>query len=141
MNITKQWNPEDSEWIRQRLIEYNSAQLPEEVKTPVQQVSFILRNDEEDIVGGVTGTIFWQTLHINFLWIDASARGLGYGKQLMRDIEQLAVDQACRLIQLDTFSFQAPEFYIGLGYEVVGVIHGHPTPEHQQYYLKKSLAV
>jgi len=136
MNITKQWNQEDSEWIRQRLIEYNSAQLPEEIKHPVQQVSFILRNEDEDIVGGVTGTIFWQTLHVNFLWLDASVRGLGYGKQLMRDIEQ-----ACRLIQLDTFSFQAPEFYIALGYEVVGVIHGHPTPEHQQYYLKKSLAV
>ncbi|ACQ70893.1 MULTISPECIES: GNAT family N-acetyltransferase [unclassified Exiguobacterium] len=139
MKIVQQWNQEDSDYIRQRLIEYNASQLPDEVKHPVEHVSFIVRDDFNQIVGGVTGTVFWYTMHIHFLWVDEQLRGEGYGTELMMRIEQLAIERQCRLIQLDTFSFQAPDFYTKLGYEVFGVIEYHPTVNHQQYYLKKTL--
>ncbi|WP_214742602.1 GNAT family N-acetyltransferase [Exiguobacterium sp. s48] len=139
MKIVQQWNQEDREYIRQRLIEYNASQLPDEVKHPIEHVSFIVRDDDNQIVGGVTGTVFWYSMHIHFLWVDEQLRGEGYGTELMTRIEQCAIEHQCHLIQLDTFSFQAPDFYIGLGYEVVGVIENHPTTEHKQYYLKKTL--
>lgn len=53
MKIVQQWNQEDREYIRQRLIEYNASQLPDEVKHPVEHVSFIVRDDDDQIVGGV----------------------------------------------------------------------------------------
>jgi ribosomal protein S18 acetylase RimI-like enzyme len=28
----------------------------------------------------LTGTIFWNHLHIDYLWVDNSLRGKGYGK-------------------------------------------------------------
>lgn len=139
MKITQQWNQEDSDFIRKKVIEHNLMRLPDDVKHPVKNISFILRDEEENILGGITGTIFWYHLHIDFLWVDESLRGKGYGKQLLDNIEAKAKDNNCNLIQLDTFSFQAPNFYQKYGYEVVGVIKDHPNKNNQQYYLVKNL--
>lgn len=139
MIITQQWNQEDSEYIRKNVIEHNLSKLPDDVKHPVKNISFILRDEGGEILGGITGTIFWYNLHIDFLWVDESLRGKGYGKKLLNHIEKIARENRCQLIQLDTFSFQAPVFYQKNGYEIVGVIEGHPNKENQQYYLKKTL--
>jgi ribosomal protein S18 acetylase RimI-like enzyme len=139
MKITQQWNQEDSDYIRKKVIEHNLSKLPDEVKHPVKNISFILRDEGEKILGGITGTIFWYHLHIDFLWVDESLRGKGYGKQLLDNIEEMARENRCNLIQLDTFSFQAPNFYQKYGYEVVGVIEEHPNKDSQQYYLSKKL--
>ncbi|MEK4486319.1 GNAT family N-acetyltransferase [Psychrobacillus sp. FSL H8-0484] len=138
MHISKQWNQADSDYIRQKVIEYNMSVLPDEVKHPVKNVSFILRNDDGDIMGGITGTIFWYHLHIDFLWVDQLHRGNGYGIELLHQIEATARENQCRLIQLDSFSFQASDFYQKFGYQVVGVIEDHPKG-FQQYYLEKKL--
>ncbi|CAM3797608.1 GNAT family N-acetyltransferase [Mesobacillus zeae] len=139
MKITQQWNQEDSDYIRKKVIEHNLSKLPDDVKHPVKNISFILRNEDEKILGGITGTIFWHSLHIDFFWVDESLRGKGYGKELLENIEKIAKDNYCKLIQLDTFSFQAPDFYKKNGYKVVGIVEGHPNQENQQYYLKKKL--
>ena len=133
--ITQQWNQEDSDYIRKKVIEHNLSKLPDDVKHPVKNISFILRDEEEKILGGITGTIFWYHLHIDFLWVDESLRDKGYGKQLLNNIEDIARENRCKLIQLDTFCFQAPNFYQKYGYEVVGVIEEHPNKDNQQYYL------
>ncbi|MGB2991820.1 MAG: GNAT family N-acetyltransferase, partial [Paenisporosarcina sp.] len=80
MKITQQWNQEDSDYIRTKIIEYNQTKLPDEVKHPIKNVSFMLRNEEGEILGGITGEISWSNLHIDFLWVDESLRGGGYGK-------------------------------------------------------------
>lgn len=139
MIITQQWNQEDSDYIRKKVIEHNLSKLPDDVKHPVKNISFILRDEGEKILGGITGTIFWYHLHIDFLWIDESLRGKGYGKELLNRIEKIAREHRCNLIQLDTFSFQAPNFYQKYGYEIVGIIEEHPNKGSQQYYLKKKL--
>lgn len=140
MKITQQWNQEDSDYIRKKVIEHNLSKLLDEVKHPVKNISFILRDEEDKILGGITETIFWYSLHIDFLWVDESLRGQGYGKQLLDNIEGIARENRCKLIQLNTFSFQAPNFYQKYGYEVVGVIEEHPNKDNQQYYLSKKLA-
>ncbi|PLT30332.1 GNAT family N-acetyltransferase [Peribacillus deserti] len=139
MKITKAVEQEDRNFIRKKVIEHNASYIPDEVKHPIQQINFILRDDKENILGGITGTIFWYHLHIDFLWVDASIRGRGYGNKLLNDIEEFARENSCNLIQLDTFSFQAPDFYQKNGYEVAGVIEDHPVKELRQYYLLKRL--
>jgi GNAT superfamily N-acetyltransferase len=74
-------------------------------------------------------------LHIDFLWLDESLRGGGYGKQLLDHIEKTARENNCRGIQLDTFSFQAQQ----CGYNVVALIEEHPIKDFQKYYLEKKL--
>jgi ribosomal protein S18 acetylase RimI-like enzyme len=53
-------------------------------------------------------------------------RGKGYGKELLNQIENTAKENNCRLILLDSFSFQAPDFYQKYGYKVVGIVEDHP---------------
>lgn len=139
MQIDQQWNQEDSDYIRKKVIEHNLAKLPDEVKHPMKKISFMLRNENEEILGGITGIIIWRHLHIDFLWVDGSVRGEGYGEKLLSLMEKTARENNCRLIQLDTFSFQAPDFYQKYGYQIVGIIEEHPTKDFQQYYLEKRL--
>ncbi|WP_223592747.1 GNAT family N-acetyltransferase [Neobacillus bataviensis] len=138
MKISKEWVSEDSDYIRKKVIEYNLSILPDEVKQKSINVSHILRNDDGKIVGGITGTIFWYHLHIDYLWVDNSLRGKGYGKELLNHIEKTARENNCRLILLDSFSFQAPDFYQKLGFKVVGIVEDHPKG-YKQYYLEKKL--
>jgi ribosomal protein S18 acetylase RimI-like enzyme len=101
MQIYKQWIQEDIDYIRKKVIEYNLSLLPDEVKQPSMKVSSVLRNDEGQIVGGITGTIVWYHLHIEYLWVDNSLRGKGYGKELLNHIEKTAIENNCRLVLLD----------------------------------------
>jgi ribosomal protein S18 acetylase RimI-like enzyme len=136
LEITQQWKQDDRDFIRKKLIEHNMEQLPDELKTSKEDISFVLKDERGTILGGITGNMYWQHLHIDFLWVDKSVRGEGYGSELLRKIEDFTVHKGCRLIHLDTFSFQAPEFYKKNGYEVFGTIENHPKG-FNQYFLQK----
>ncbi len=136
MEITKQWKQDESDYIRKKVIEHNMEQLPDELKTPNEDISFILKDEKGVIVGGITANMFWHHMHIEFLWVDKSHRKEGYGSKLLKRMEEFAIHKGCRFIYLDTFSFQAPEFYKKNGYEIFGTIENHPKG-FNQYFLQK----
>jgi ribosomal protein S18 acetylase RimI-like enzyme len=78
-------------------------------------------------------------LFIESLWDAEPLRRRGHGKQLVLTAEREAVQRGCRFAHLDTFSFQAPDFYRRLGYEVFGVLTGY-AGGHSRYFMKKPLA-
>lgn len=141
MNITQQWNQEDSDYIKKKVIAYNEAQLPDEMKHTIKNISFIVRNDDGEIVGGIVSHIHWRDLHVDFLWVDESLKGQGYGRILLENVEKVAIEDNCRLITLDTFSFQAPEFYKKYGYQIYGVIKEHPVEDINHYFFEKRLTI
>ncbi|RWZ58603.1 GNAT family N-acetyltransferase [Halobacillus fulvus] len=136
MDIVKQWKTEENDFIRKKVIEHNMKQLPDELKTPNENISFILKDDAGNIQGGITLNMFWHHMHIDFLWVNERLRGEGYGRALLEKAEEFAQERGCRFIYLDTFSFQAPEFYKSNGYEVFGVLEDHPKG-FNQYFLQK----
>ncbi|AQQ51873.1 GNAT family N-acetyltransferase [Planococcus lenghuensis] len=138
MEISKQENRQDREFIRSKVIDYNAAKLPESIKGPVEEVSFITRNEEGEIIGGITGTAFWQHLHIDFLWVNPEMRGRQIGEKLISRMEEHALEKGYRLMVVDTFSFQAPGFYRKQGFREFGVIEDHPAG-HSQHFFEKRL--
>jgi hypothetical protein len=44
----------------------------------------------------------------------------------VQGVEQEARQRGCDIVYLETFGFQAPEFYQELGYETACEIHGFP---------------
>lgn len=138
MRIIQENNEEVSQYIRERLIAYNAEQLPEEVKSKKETVAFTVRDEAGGIVGGVTCTLFWQHMHIDFLWVEETKRKEGLGAKLLAEAENFAKQKSARLIKLDSFSFQAPRFYEKHGYTVYGKLEDHPVG-HTQYYLVKRL--
>ena len=100
---------------------FNRAQTSNE---PPRQVAYFLRDEREKIVGGVQGSLWGRSMHIDALWVDDAYRGRGYGSKLMQAIEEYAVAHGHPLVYLETTSFQALPFYRSLGYEVFGELAG-----------------
>jgi GNAT superfamily N-acetyltransferase len=90
------------------------------------------------VMGGIIGETHWNWLFINLLWIDETLRGQGYGHQLLQAAECEGRLRGATYAYLDTFSFQAPEFYQKHGYQVFGVLEDFP-PGHKRYYFTKQL--
>lgn len=139
MKIIQQDGQENRDFIRQKVVEHNMASLADQPKTPKEEVGFIAYSDEGEIIGGITGTAYWGHMHIDFLWVAPEARGQRIAEQLMQQIEEHSRIRKYRLIVVDTFSFQAPDFYRKQGYKEYGVLEDHPKG-HTRYFFEKRLA-
>ena len=85
---------------------------------PLRPYPFALsvRDKSGTLVAGLKGLVFWNALRIDLLWVDAAHRGEGHGVSLMRRAEEVARERACEVAFVSTFDFQAPDFYVKLGY-------------------------
>ncbi|MFD8218538.1 GNAT family N-acetyltransferase [Streptomyces sp. NPDC059697] len=91
------------------------------------------------LAGGLVGHTWTTWLHVTYLWVDTPHRGAGLGGRLLAEAERLAHEErGCRNSRLETWDFQAPEFYKKHGYEVVCVIPDYP-PGITEYTLTKRL--
>lgn len=128
---------DEPEWeiIGGGLRKFNIQQAGPELGKPL---CFVLIAPDQSIVGGVIGETHWEWLHIITLWIKEDLRKRGYGHSLMAVAEEEALQRGAKNAYLDTFSFQAPDFYKKHGYEVFGTLDNFP-PGHQRLYLTKKL--
>lgn len=90
------------------------------------------------VVGGLVGSTYWGWLHVNWLWLEESLRGQGYGSRILATAEEQARARGVTNAYLDTFGFQAPEFYRKQGYEVFGTLEDFPAG-YTRYFLRKRL--
>jgi GNAT superfamily N-acetyltransferase len=103
-----------------------------------ERLCFILQAPDKEIVGGILGEIYWGWFYIDLLWVKEEFRGCGYGHRLLKQGEDEALKRGAKNVYLDTFSFQAPDFYKENGYQVFGELPDFP-PGHQRYFLTKEL--
>lgn len=115
--------------------EYNNQQAGND---DAQTICFVLRGSDDEIVGGVIGVAYWDWFSIELMWVKEELRGRGYGHRLLTMAEEKARQRGAKHAHLDTFSFQAPDFYRQHGYQVFGELQDFP-PGHQRYYLTKEL--
>ncbi|WP_460098399.1 GNAT family N-acetyltransferase [Qipengyuania sp. 483] len=73
----------------------------------------IATDDDEKLIGGVRAACYWNTLHIELLWLSETARGQGSGRQ-------------------------PKPLYEKNGYVLMGTLEGRPKG-HASHYLTKSL--
>jgi N-acetylglutamate synthase-like GNAT family acetyltransferase len=103
-----------------------------------QRISFVVQTPDKKIVGGVSGEMNWNWLYVDLLWVKDELRGRGFGHRLMTVIENEAKKLGATKAYLDTYSFQAPEFYKKLGYREFGKLKDFPAG-HQKYFLTRDL--
>ncbi len=129
--------PEEAAWgiIGRGLDAYNEQQAGD---AGFQRLCFVLQSPEQEIVGGALGELYWGWFHLDLLWIRDELRGRGYGRRLLMRTEDEARQRGAKHIFLDTFSFQAPDFYKRLGYDVFGELPDFP-PGHRRFFLTKEL--
>ena len=125
----------DREYLSDRIMEFNFA------TTGIydgKELSIFLRDSDGQIDAGLYGWTWGDCLFIAFLWVREELRGEGLGRRLVLTAEREAIERGCRLANLNTHSFQAPEFYRELGYEAYGEIEGYPRG-HSNIHFRKDL--
>ena len=80
----------------------------------------------------------WNVVYVDTLWVDPNYRERKIGKSLLKNVETEAKSNGAKLIHLDTFDFQAKEFYKKQGYVVFGKLDDCPE-NHCRYFMKKLL--
>lgn len=123
--------------IVELLVEYNlskTEQIRNEINKPIE---IIVRDEWDEIIGGLYGRSIWGTLEIKTFAVKAENRNEGIGRKLLIEAEKEARNRNCRFISLDTFSFQAPKFYEKLGFEKIGTETDFPKGFEKYYYRKK----
>lgn len=135
--ITYLEKPDDSAWgvVGGGIHDYNNQQAGD---GNGKMLCFVLRGADGETVGGLIGETHWNWFYINLLFVKEELRGRGYGHQLLALAEEEARKRGAKKAYLDTFSFQAPEFYHQHGYEIFGTLQDFPTG-HQRHYLTKNL--
>lgn len=71
------------------------------------------------VLGGISAWAMGPDLHIDMLAFEESARKQGLGAQLIARVEEDARRDGCTTASVDTFSFQAPDYYPAQGYAEV----------------------
>ena len=100
--------------------------------------NFSLKIDGK-IVAGITGLIYcWKILYVDVLYVDENHRRKNIGGILLDYMEEEGRKMACKIVHLDTFDFQAKDFYLKRGYQIFGVLEDCPEG-HKRYYLQKYL--
>ncbi|MFC4498636.1 MULTISPECIES: GNAT family N-acetyltransferase [Streptomyces] len=108
-------------------------------ETPLHVWAFDSADAGGELAGGLVGHTWTTWLHIAHLWVDERHRGRGLGTRLLTEAEHIAAhSRGCHRARLETWDFQAPDFYRRLGYKVACVIEDYP-PGVTEYTLTKRL--
>jgi GNAT superfamily N-acetyltransferase len=98
--------------------------------------TFRVESDGE-VIAGVTAWSMGPDLHVDMLGVEGSHRREGLGSALLAHVEEAGRADGCTTASVDTFSFQAPDFYPRHGYRE---IFRYPlTDGTERIYFTKSL--
>jgi GNAT superfamily N-acetyltransferase len=136
MNIYES-TTEESELLDSKLVDFNRENVPFQQSEDWINVSYVLKDNTGQVMAGINATLYcWNIMYVDILYVDYSQRGKGYGKLLLDKAESKAKSLGGYMSHLDTFDWQAKEFYERLGYTVFGILENCPRG-HNRYYMKK----
>ena len=95
------------------------------------------RDSSATVVGGVVGEAYWGWVNFTTVWVHPDHRRKGLASRMLRDAEAEAVRMGYSQAYLDTFSFQYPDLYLRLGYEIFGQLNDFPAGCKRLFMRKK----
>ncbi len=133
--ITDNIKQEDEDVIFQGLLQYNLPRI--EDKNP-KDLGVYIRDENGELLAGLTANTHGNWLTIKYLWVSEELRSQGVGSRILKQAEEEAKKRGCKYSFLDTFSFQAPEFYKKYGYKEQFALNNYPVTG-KRYYFTKNL--
>ena len=123
LNITIDVSCADLEQLRNNLIFYNVPHFE-----PVDEKPLGIFYDDAGVRrAGLTGKLIGNWQLIDLLWVEAS---------LLQAAEDAARDYGAKRVFLNTFRFQAPDFYLKHGYREVFRLDEFPYTGTKYYFTK-----
>ena len=118
--------------------EYNLSKVPA-IADIWTRLEFVAKDENGIEIGGIlAGLGYWNGLEINILWVKEEYRKKGVGTRILKHAEKIAIEKGAKISMLDTFDFQAEEFYLKNGYKPIGEMNGFPEG-HRRIYFSKEL--
>lgn len=99
----------------------------------------IIAYEGSEIVGAITFILFYGEAYIDDLAVLEEYRNKGVGSRLIKEVENYLVIEGVSHISLNTYEFQAPEFYKKMGYTVEFIRKSKIRKELDKYYFIKYL--
>ena len=134
----KSCEKENRKTILDGINSYNLSKVPavSDTWTPLE---FVLKDKHGTDIGGILAGIgYWNGLEIKILWVKESHRKKGIGTKILKHTESIAKEKGAYISMVDTFDFQAEEFYLKNGYTPIGEMKGFPKG-HRRIYFSKTL--
>lgn len=129
---------EEAEILNEKIDLFNSEQLSFHDK--FEELRNYVIKGQGNIIAGIRVVLYLnECMFISVLFVEEQHRGKGLGTRLLKHAEEQAKSIGIRLVHLDSFDFQAKDFYLKQGYEIFGVLNDCPKG-HKRYFLKKEIA-
>ncbi|MBO4632371.1 MAG: GNAT family N-acetyltransferase [Lentisphaeria bacterium] len=82
-----------------------------------------------------------RRIFVDYFFLDESIRGCGFGRRIFEEFSVWAKQSGAKEIELTTNTFQAPNFYLKMGFQIT---HSEPAPvpllaQNIHYSLRKVL--
>ena len=103
-----------------------------------EPLNIYVEDDSGELMAGLVAETFGNWLEIEYLFVKEEFRGQGIGSQLLQQAESEAKNRNCRFAFVNTYQFQAPDFYKMHGYKEVFALQDYPYIG-QRYYYQKDL--
>lgn len=121
--------------IRNRLISHN---IEKSTISGSADLALKAYSNKGTLVGGMVAWQWGGCLEIEYLWVSENAREEKLGTELLKRLESLLSGHTHKTIITNTFSFQAPEFYVKNGFTITDEVVGYPDNV-KKYFLKKTI--
>ncbi|MFA7338454.1 MAG: GNAT family N-acetyltransferase [Candidatus Obscuribacterales bacterium] len=127
---------QDQDAIVGILRRYNTQQAGQ---ANYKRLDLMMRDGEGKIIAGLCGETRWGWLEVETLAVEEGYRHQQIGSRLLDAAEAEARKRHCHGVFLDTYTFQARDFYERKGYAVYGKLENFPNG-YTKFYLWKELA-
>ena len=104
--------------------------------TESEPLNLYVEDDSGQVMAGLVAETFGNWLEIEYLFVKEDLRGQGIGSQLLQQAESEAKNRNCRFAFVNTYQFQAPDFYKRHGYKEVLRLQDYPYTGQRHYYQK-----
>ncbi len=119
-------------------MEFTDFALNSGVDLNYEGYCFVAENEIGEVIGAITGRVYYNEVHIVDLIIDKDYRRQSIGSALVRTVEEAYAGKGFDKVTLTTFGFQAPEFYKKLGY-TLEFVREDKDPKLSKYFYCKAL--
>ncbi|MDD2958339.1 MAG: GNAT family N-acetyltransferase [Lachnospiraceae bacterium] len=134
-NITDNITEHDRTKIFQGLLEYNLVRIEDQKP---KDLGIYFEDPNGHKLAGLIGETHGNWLTIKYLWVSEMLRNQHIGSSILKQAEKTAKERGCKYVFLDTFDFQAPEFYKKHGYKEIFTLNEYPCTG-KRYYFTKNL--
>ncbi len=102
-----------------------------------EPLNIYVEDEQGNLIAGMVAETFGNWLEIEYLYVQEDFRGQGIGSNILNRAEKEARERKCNYSFVNTYQFQAPDFYKKHGYEEVFALKEYPYTGERYYYTKE----